>query len=52
MSKLNQQLEQIHKPMDKVLLRALSLVLGFANAGLFMWSPEDYDAAIGASPHG
>lgn len=47
MSKLNQQLEQIHKPMDKVLLRALSLVLGFANAGLFMWSPEDYDAAIG-----
>ncbi len=47
MSKLNQQLEQIHKPMDKVLLRALSLVLGFANAGLFMWSPEGYDAAIG-----
>lgn len=47
MSKLNQQLEQLHKPMDKVLFRALSLLLGFANVGLFMWSPEQYADAIG-----
>ncbi|ASI90471.1 MULTISPECIES: cyd operon protein YbgE [Vibrio] len=47
MSNLNQQLEQLHKPVDKTLLRVLSLILGFVNVGLFMWSPDQYADAIG-----
>ncbi len=47
MSKLNQQLEQLHKPVDKTLLRVLSLILGFVNVGLFMWNPDQYADAIG-----
>ncbi len=30
--------------MDKTLLRALSLILGFMHVGLVMWDPETYAA--------
>nr|WP_275665638.1 MULTISPECIES: cyd operon protein YbgE [unclassified Vibrio] len=37
----------MHQPMDKTLLRVLSLVLGFVHVGLVMWDPEAYAESIG-----
>ncbi|WP_211091841.1 cyd operon protein YbgE [Vibrio agarilyticus] len=36
-----------HRPMDKVALRILTLVLGLCHVGLLMWEPQAYAAAIG-----
>nr|WP_303047976.1 cyd operon protein YbgE [Vibrio ostreicida] len=37
----------MHKPMDKRLLRALSLVLGFYHVAMIMWDPARYAESIG-----
>ena len=47
MSNLAEQIAKLHQPMDKTLLRALSLVLGFMHVGLVMWDPEAYATSIG-----
>ncbi|AUI85814.1 cyd operon protein YbgE [Vibrio azureus] len=47
MSKLATKIERLHSPMDNSLLKALSLALGFLNAGLVLWNPEVYNQAIG-----
>ncbi|GLT17713.1 cyd operon protein YbgE [Vibrio zhanjiangensis] len=38
---------RLHAPMDKVLLRALSLILGFYHVALVMWDPKLYAEQIG-----
>ena len=47
MSNLTEQVTKLHQPMDKTLLRVLSLVLGFVHVGLVMWDPEAYAESIG-----
>ena len=47
MSNLAEQIAKLHQPMDKTLLRALSLVLGFMHVVLVMWDPEAYATSIG-----
>ncbi len=47
MSELADKVAKLHQPMDKALLRALSLILGFMHTGLVMWNPEAYHQAIG-----
>ena len=47
MSNLAEQVTKLHQPMDKTLLRVLSLVLGFMHVGLVMWDPEAYAESIG-----
>ncbi|KIN11492.1 cyd operon protein YbgE [Vibrio mytili] len=47
MSNLADKIAAIHQPMDKTLLRVLSLILGFMHVGLVMWEPEAYSQAIG-----
>ncbi|MDN3613638.1 MAG: cyd operon protein YbgE [Vibrio gallaecicus] len=47
MTKINGIVNKLHKPMDKTLLRVLSLVLGFLHVGLVMWEPEAYANSIG-----
>ena len=47
MSKLSEQVAKLHAPVDKALLRALSLVLGFYHVAMVMWNPELYAASIG-----
>ena len=47
MSKLATKIACLHNPMDNRLLKTLSLVLGFMNAGLVLWNPEAYHQAIG-----
>ncbi|MGU3840132.1 cyd operon protein YbgE [Vibrio diabolicus] len=47
MSNLADKVAQLHAPMDKTLLRVLSLILGFTHVGLLMWDPEAYHQAIG-----
>jgi cyd operon protein YbgE len=50
-SNLTHQVERLHRYMDKAALRALSMLLGFVNTGLFMWSPEAYaDQIAGFTP--
>jgi len=46
-SNLADKVAQLHAPMDKTLLRVLSLILGFMHVGLVMWDPEAYHQAIG-----
>jgi cyd operon protein YbgE len=46
-SNLTEQVTKLHQPMDKTLLRVLSLVLGFVHVGLVMWDPEAYAESIG-----
>nr|WP_274602131.1 cyd operon protein YbgE [Vibrio sp. S9_S30] len=38
---------KLHEPMDRALLRALSLLLAFGNVGLFMWDPTQYTEDVG-----
>ncbi|EGU61366.1 cyd operon protein YbgE [Vibrio nigripulchritudo ATCC 27043] len=38
---------KLHEPMDRALLRALSLLLGFGHVALFMWEPTQYAEDIG-----
>lgn len=47
MSNLTEQVTKLHQPVDKTLLRVLSLVLGFVHVGLVMWNPEAYAESIG-----
>ncbi|RJX73722.1 cyd operon protein YbgE [Vibrio sinensis] len=47
MSKLAEQVTKLHEPMDKTLLRVLSLVLGFYHVVMVMWDPHAYAEAIG-----
>ncbi|GLQ71662.1 cyd operon protein YbgE [Vibrio penaeicida] len=44
---LADKVAELHKPMDRALLRALSLLLAFGNVGLFMWEPNQYAEEIG-----
>jgi cyd operon protein YbgE len=46
-SNLAEQVAKLHQPMDKTLLRVLSLILGFMHVSLVMWDPEMYAASIG-----
>ncbi|TOO83247.1 cytochrome bd biosynthesis protein, partial [Vibrio parahaemolyticus] len=46
MSNLADKVAKFHEPMDKTLLRVLSLILGFMHVGLVMWDPEAYHQAI------
>ncbi|SDH04749.1 cyd operon protein YbgE [Vibrio xiamenensis] len=41
------QVASLHAAIDKALLRALSLILGFGHVFLVMWDPEHYAQAIG-----
>ncbi|MDA0147230.1 cyd operon protein YbgE [Vibrio sp. LaRot3] len=47
MSNLADKVACLHAPMDKALLRALSLILGFFHVAMVMWDPEAYSFAIG-----
>lgn len=47
MSKLATQIAALHQPMDKALLRVLSLVLAIGHTALLMWDPISYSQAIG-----
>lgn len=47
MSKLATQVTEYHKPLDKTLLRVLSLLLGFYHIAMIMWDPELYSQSIG-----
>lgn len=47
MSNLADKLAKLHAPMDKTLLRALALILGFMHVGLVMWDPNAYHREIG-----
>ncbi|WP_394248412.1 cyd operon protein YbgE [Vibrio profundi] len=47
MSSLAEQISKLHSPLDKALIRALSLILGFMHVGLVMWDPEAYSVSIG-----
>ncbi|MCL9782677.1 cyd operon protein YbgE [Vibrio sp. S4M6] len=47
MSKLAEQLEKVHAPLDKGLLRLLSLVLGIFHVAMVMWEPHQYANKIG-----
>lgn len=47
MSNLAEQVTRLHAPVDKALLRVLSLILGFMHVGLVMWDPHAYANAIG-----
>lgn len=47
MSNLAEQVAKLHAPLDKALIRALSLVLGFYHVAMVMWDPERYSASIG-----
>lgn len=46
-NKLAQRVALIHHPLDKTLLRVLSLFLGFAHVFLLMWDPTKYAEDIG-----
>ncbi len=46
-TKFAQLLDTVHAPLDRGLVRALSLVLAFANLGLLMWNPHQYADRIG-----
>lgn len=41
------QVTEYHKPVDKTLLRVLSLLLGFYHIAMIMWDPELYSQSIG-----
>ncbi|EGU36519.1 cyd operon protein YbgE [Vibrio sp. N418] len=47
MSDLTEKVAKIHAPLDKTLLRVLSLVLGFFHVAMVMWDPHAYSEAIG-----
>ncbi|MEZ8195523.1 cyd operon protein YbgE [Vibrio cortegadensis] len=47
MSNLTEQVTRLHAPMDKIMLRALALILGFMHVGLVMWDPDTYGQSIG-----
>lgn len=47
MSKLAQRVAKLHQPVERALFRALSLLLAFLHAGLVLWEPTQYAAAIG-----
>ena len=47
MTSITEQVERLHAPIDKALLKALSLIIGFYHAALVMWDPKSYGEAIG-----
>ncbi|MGF1910438.1 cyd operon protein YbgE [Vibrio kasasachensis] len=47
MSNLADLMVRLHAPVDKTLLRVLSLILGFSHVAMLMWDPEAYSVAIG-----
>ncbi len=47
MSNLSTLVANIHSPLDKALLKALSLILGFYHVFAIMWNPESYADSIG-----
>ncbi|MGF1742060.1 cyd operon protein YbgE [Vibrio profundum] len=47
MSKLAAQVTKLHQPMDKALIRVLSIALGAFHIVMLMWDPKQYAAMIG-----
>lgn len=47
MSNWSTQLTKLHAPVDKTLIKVLSLVLGFYHVAMVMWDPAAYSASIG-----
>ena len=43
----SEKVSKIHAPLDKALLRALSMVLGFYHVAMMMWDPKLYAESIG-----
>ncbi|QXO19053.1 MULTISPECIES: cyd operon protein YbgE [Vibrio] len=47
MSNWSTQLANLHAPVDKTLIKVLSLVLGFYHVAMVMWDPAAYSSSIG-----
>ncbi|WP_152430109.1 cyd operon protein YbgE [Vibrio aquimaris] len=47
MNSIAERVAKLHAPLDKVLFRALSLILGFYHVALLMWDPKLYADQIG-----
>lgn len=41
------QLTKLHQPIDKILFKMLSILLGFYHVAMVMWDPEAYAVSIG-----
>nr|WP_269136845.1 cyd operon protein YbgE [Vibrio cincinnatiensis] len=38
---------KLHQPIDKILFKMLSILLGFYHVAMVMWDPEAYAVSIG-----
>ncbi|MDG3087716.1 cyd operon protein YbgE [Vibrio hannami] len=47
MSNLATKVAEIHRPVERALFRALSILMVFMHAGLVLWEPTQYAQAIG-----
>ncbi|MFY2509072.1 cyd operon protein YbgE [Vibrio pectenicida] len=47
MTSITEQVERLHAPIDKAVLKVLSLIIGFYHVALVMWDPKSYGEAIG-----
>lgn len=47
MSNWSDQIANLHAPMDRTLLKVLSLILGFYHVAMVMWDPDAYSVSIG-----
>ncbi|MGL4828307.1 MAG: cyd operon protein YbgE [Vibrio sp.] len=47
MSNRSEKIAFYHQVIDKALIKALSLLLGFYNAAMVMWDPNTYAERIG-----
>ncbi|MCE7656076.1 cyd operon protein YbgE [Vibrio fluvialis] len=47
MSNWSAQIANLHAPVDKTVLKVLSLILDFYHVAMVMWDPEAYSASIG-----